>query len=110
MNYDWLTGIYKNVLLEFDKKKESICIAVYDDNKELQGGIFGIVIGKAYFGEYAYFSNNEIMKKGVNHLLLELKKQNFKLVDLTKPTNFMEHEMMDQIPRDIYLSILKSSI
>ncbi len=109
MTYDWLTGIYKNVLLEFDQTGERAFLGLYEGD-DMKGGMFGIVLGKVYFGEFAFFTGKEAMQVGVNHMLSFLKKQNIKLLDLTKPTNMIEHEMMDQIPRDIFLSILKSNL
>ncbi len=56
---------------------------------ELVGGIYGVVLGKAFFGESMFYYVSDASKIALDHLVDYLKKKNFQLFDCQQATKHM---------------------
>jgi leucyl/phenylalanyl-tRNA---protein transferase len=79
-------------------------------NDELVGGLYGVSIGTAFFGESMFYKVDDASKVAFHHLILNLRKQKYDLLD----TQFMNENVRRfgavEIPKVRYLMMLKNAI
>lgn len=77
---------------------------------DLVGGLYGVVIGGAFFGESMFSRVSNASKVALVHLVRLLKEQGFRLLD----TQFMNVHLKQfgacEIPRTMYLKALHSAL
>ena len=74
---------------------------------ELVGGLYGIAIGKAFFGESMFHTATDASKAAFFHLHQFLVKHDFKLIDCQQETSHLKSLGAYTIPRAEYLKELK---
>ena len=77
---------------------------------ELVGGLYGVAIGKAYFGESMFHHVTNASKVAFYHLVEKLSIWNFKIIDAQVYTNHLESLGGEMIPRSQYLQILEGAL
>lgn len=76
---------------------------------ELVGGLYGISLGKCFFGESMFAKASNASKVGFITLVRELEKRNFWLVDCQQGTDHLISLGARGIPRDIFLDLLSKN-
>ena len=79
----------------------------YEDGV-LVGGLYGLSIGKAFFGESMFHSASDASKVAFYHLHQFLLAHDFKLIDCQQETSHLKSLGAYTIPRDEYLEELKT--
>jgi len=77
---------------------------------ELVGGLYGVAIGKAYFGESMFHHVTNASKVAFYHLVEKLSIWDFKIIDAQVYTNHLESLGGEMIPRSQYLQILEGAL
>ena len=77
---------------------------------ELVGGLYGVALGKAYFGESMFHHVTNASKVAFYHLVEKLTIWNFKIIDAQVYTNHLESLGGEMIPRSQYLQILEGAL
>ncbi|HLO91765.1 MAG TPA: leucyl/phenylalanyl-tRNA--protein transferase [Lentimicrobium sp.] len=80
-------------------------LEVWNDN-ELAGGLFGVSLGKAFFGESMFHIQTDASKAGLFFLFEFLKLNDFHFVDAQMHTDHLISLGARMIPRDEYLDKL----
>lgn len=84
-------------------------IAVYDGGK-LVGGLYGIMLGSAFFGESMFHYESDASKVALVHLVARMKAGGFTLLD----TQFLSDHLMQfgaiEISRHNYTKLLKQAL
>jgi len=75
-------------------------------NGQLVGGLYGVQIGAAFFGESMFSREREASKVALVHLVARLKRGGFQLLDAQFFTAHLAQFGATSIPRDEYLSRL----
>lgn len=83
-------------------------IEVWQD-EELIGGLYGVSLGKCFFGESMFTRVNNASKFGFISLVRELEKRNFQLIDCQQPTRHLRNLGARAIARTDFLKILKKN-
>ena len=73
------------------------------------GGLYGISLGKCFFGESMFAKAPNASKVGFITLVRELEKRNFWLVDCQQGTDHLISLGARGIPRDIFLDLLSKN-
>ena len=76
-------------------------------NGELVGGLYGIALGKVFFGESMFARQSNASKVAFVHLLDELKKDNYALIDCQVTTDHLLSLGAEEIPRELFLELIK---
>ncbi|NVO20727.1 MAG: leucyl/phenylalanyl-tRNA--protein transferase [Bacteroidetes bacterium] len=76
----------------------------------LVGGLYGVSMGRAFFGESMFHTETNASKVALFHLVEKLKEWDFAIIDAQVYTNHLESLGGELIPRDRYLSILGPAI
>ena len=77
---------------------------------ELAGGLYGISLGGAFFGESMFQIKRDASKVALHCLVQLLKKWEFDFIDAQVPGNHMKSLGAKEIPRDRFLAMLKQSL
>jgi leucyl/phenylalanyl-tRNA--protein transferase len=77
---------------------------------ELVGGLYGVAIGKVYFGESMFHHVANASKVAFYHLVEKLCSWDFKIIDAQVYTNHLESLGGEMIPRSQYIQILEPAL
>src|SRR5690606_10653371 len=79
-------------------------------NDELVGGLYGVSLGRAFFGESMFHSARDASKIALVHLVARLLASGFVLLDTQFVTGHLQQFGAVEIPRDHYLGLLNQAI
>jgi len=77
---------------------------------ELAGGLYGIALGKIFFGESMFHHVTDASKVALWHLVDYLQKNNFKLIDVQQDTPHLRSLGARLMPRQEFLKLLQDNI
>lgn len=77
---------------------------------ELEGGLYGVGIGKVFFGESMFHRKADASKIALVHLSKVLGGKGFQMIDVQLHTKHLESMGAKNIPRSQYLMMLKSMV
>ena len=77
---------------------------------ELVGGLYGVGLGSAFFGESMFALAPDASKIAFATLVAQLRSWGFDLIDCQVHTEHLEHFGAKEIPRDEFLARLESSL
>lgn len=77
---------------------------------ELVGGLYGVRLGKAFFGESMFSRMSDASKFALVHLVYEMKKSGFELLDTQFATEHLERFGVTEVPRETYQALLKDAL
>ena len=76
---------------------------------ELAGGLYGVTLGKIFFGESMFHHVTDASKVALWHLVDYLLENDFKLIDVQQDTPHLRSLGARLIPREEFLKILKEN-
>ncbi len=77
---------------------------------QLVGGLYGVSLGAAFFGESMFSRERDASKVALVHLVERLKRGGFQLLDAQFQTEHLSQFGAIEIPRDDYLELLQAAI
>ncbi len=77
---------------------------------ELVGGLYGVSLGHAFFGESMFTLKRDASKVALFHLVEKLRSWNFDLIDSQQETRHLKSLGAKAIPRSEFLSMLKKAL
>lgn len=77
---------------------------------ELVGGLYGISLGGAFFGESMFHSMNNASKVSLYRLVQKLKSWRFDFIDSQIPTSHMKSLGAREVDRDSFLAMLELTL
>ena len=84
-------------------------IECWDDDR-LVGGLYGVSLGAAFFGESMFSSVSDASKVALVHLVARLRKSGFLLLDTQFETPHLRRFGVVEIPRDRYREQLSQAV
>ena len=79
-NNTWINNIIKNSYINLNKEGHAYSIECLD-NKEIIGGLYGVQIGKIFFGESMFSNQTDVSKFCLLYLISILIYKNFDVLD-----------------------------
>ena len=76
----------------------------------LAGGLYGVHLGGAFFGESMFHRATDASKVALVALVDRLRRRSFRLLDIQWVTPHLEQFGVVEIPRDEYLALLQSAL
>lgn len=76
----------------------------------LAGGLYGVALGAAFFGESMFSRERDASKVALVHLVERLRERNFELLDTQFVTQHLSHFGTIEISRSDYLNRLRAAI
>ncbi len=80
------------------------------DSDGLAGGLYGVALGSAFFGESMFSYRSGSSKVALAFLINHLKEKGFKLLDVQYITPHLQMFGATEIPRKKYLELLRSAM
>jgi leucyl/phenylalanyl-tRNA--protein transferase len=77
---------------------------------ELAGGLYGVSLGRAFFGESMFHHKTDASKVALATLVKKLKNWHFDFIDVQMSTEHMVSLGGKEIPRRVYLKRLQSAL
>ncbi len=105
----WITVEMKEAYINLNKNGYAHSVEVWDKNN-LVGGLYGIALGKIFFGESMFFKISDASKYGFIKLAEFLEKQNFILIDGQVDSEHLRSLGGELVPRSFYLKLLGSGL
>jgi len=102
-NGTWITEGLKKAYNQLYEMGYAYSVEVWKDY-ELVGGLYGIDLGDIFCGESMFTKANNASKVGFIHLVKELTKNNYKLIDCQVPSAHLKSLGAEEISRKEFLS------
>ena len=104
----WLTDELINAYIELHRQGYAHSIEVYQGNV-LVGGLYGVQIGSAFFGESMFSMVPNASKVAFHHLMQLLKENNYMLMDSQYLNDHTEMLGAVEIPDFVFTALLKQA-
>lgn len=76
----------------------------------LAGGLYGVALDGAFFGESMFFRISNASKVALVHLIRQLQAGHFTLLDTQYSTSHLERFGVEEIPRAVYMDRLEKAL
>lgn len=101
----WITPEMKAAYIELHRIGFAHSVECWEGD-ELVGGLYGVSMGKVFFGESMFARRSDASKVGFTHLVEQLLAWEFKLIDCQVYTDHLASLGAVDIPRDTFLTLL----
>ena len=108
-NGTWITNEMRNAYIRLHKAGYAHSAEAWLDG-ELVGGLYGVAIGKVYFGESMFHHVTNASKVAFYHFVEKLSSWDFEIIDAQVYTNHLESLGGEMIPRSQYLQVLEGAL
>lgn len=105
----WINEPLIEAYVRLHKLGQAHSVETWKDNK-LAGGLYGVSLGGAFFGESMFHRARDASKVALVHLVMRLRDRGFELLDTQATTPHLRRFGCVDIPAKKYLELLKSAI
>ena len=105
----WINGPIERVFTELHRRGFAHSIEVWDGDR-LAGGLYGLALGRAFFGESMVTRVRDASKVALAWLVARLKAGGFTLLDCQFQTEHLASLGAIEIPRDDYVALLGAAL
>jgi len=105
----WITSPLEKVFIELHELGWAHSVEVWK-NDELVGGLYGLAIGKMFFGESMFANESNASKFAFIKLSSFLQEHGFWLIDCQQETNHLRTLGAELIGKDVFFKKLKMNI
>ena len=105
----WITPEMQDAYIKLHEAGYAHSVETYY-NKKLVGGLYGVSIGAAFFGESMFYLMKDASKVAFHYLMSRLGQWKFRLVDAQQSTQHLKNFGATEIPRKQFLVCLKEAM
>ncbi len=105
----WITDDMIEAYVNLHRLGFAHSVEAWQDGK-LAGGLYGVSIGKAFFGESMFSKESNSSKFALISLAGKLERENFLFIDSQVHTDHVESMGGEFIPRADYIALLKKAV
>jgi len=105
----WISPAFREAYSSLHERGYAHCVTVERDGK-LVGGLYGVSLGRAFFGESMFSDEPNASKIAMAHLVAWCKAKAFAFVDCQVPTTHLASLGAVEIPRGRFLAELRSAL
>ncbi len=105
----WITEDMINAYILLHEEGYAHSVEVIAEG-ELVGGLYGVSLGGAFFGESMFHLRRDVSKVALYHLVDFARRNNFSLIDAQQSTTHMKSLGAEEIPRDRFLDLLQQAL
>ena len=107
VNETWITSDIKLAYITLHQQGYAHSVECWHEGK-LVGGLYGVAIGKVFFGESMFSRRTDASKVALVHLTQQLLKKEFRLIDCQVHSSHLQTLGAKPIKRDFFIQILKN--
>ncbi len=105
----WINGRIRTIYRKLYERRHCHSLEVYDGDA-LVGGLYGVTLGRAFFGESMFHRARDASKVALVHLVARLKAGGFKLLDTQFVTDHLRTFGAIEVPRRQYHKLLEGAL
>ena len=105
----WINDRIRALYRKLYERRHCHSIEVYDGD-DLVGGLYGVTLGRAYFGESMFHRTRDASKVALVHLVARLKAGGFRLLDTQFVTDHLKRFGAVEMPRRQYHKLLEAAL
>jgi len=105
----WINAEIEQAMLDLNRQGHAHCVEVWRDS-ELVGGLYGVKLGRAFFGESMFSVATDASKVALAWLIARLRAGGFTLLDCQFMTDHLASLGAINVPRDLYVELLSSAL
>lgn len=105
----WITEDMINAYILLHEEGYAHSVEVFTEG-ELVGGLYGVSLGGAFFGESMFHLRRDVSKVALYHLVDFARRNNFSLIDAQQSTPHMKSLGAEEIPRSRFLDLLQKAL
>jgi leucyl/phenylalanyl-tRNA--protein transferase len=106
----WLTDDRIDLCNQLHTLGHAHSIEVWNQEKQLVGGLFGVDLGRIFIGESSFHSEPSASKVAITYLACHLQHWNYLCFDIGGYQAYCEQLGFENIPRSEYLKLLKQGV
>ncbi|MEN0000528.1 MAG: leucyl/phenylalanyl-tRNA--protein transferase [Pseudomonadota bacterium] len=106
----WINPLIRRLCQQLYEMGHAHSVEAWDDKGDLVGGLYGISLGRAFFGESMFTRATNASKICLVHLVERLKERGFVLLDTQFTTEHLERFGAIGVPRDDYELMLQEAL
>ena len=104
----WINGPIRRLYMELNARGRAHSVECWHDER-LVGGLYGVTLGGAFFGESMFSRKRDASKVALVHLVARLKRGGWRLLDAQFLTQHLSQFGAVETPQAVYLKLLKSA-
>jgi leucyl/phenylalanyl-tRNA--protein transferase len=105
----WINGPIEQAMLDLHRLRAAHSIEVWDGG-ELAGGLYGVALGRAFFGESMFSRRTDASKVALAWLVARLRSGQFTLLDCQFMTEHLASLGAISVPRRTYVALLADAL
>lgn len=105
----WINPKIKALYCELHEMGHANSVEVYNQD-ELVGGLYGVRLGRAFFGESMFSRKTDASKIALVHLVAQMRKAGFILLDTQFTTAHLERFGVIEVPKEKYQYRLEEAL
>jgi len=105
----WITQDMTRAYIQLHEEGYAHSVEVFAEG-ELVGGLYGVSLGGAFFGESMFHLRRDVSKVALHHLVDFARKNSFSLIDAQQSTPHLESLGAKEIPRSQFLGLLQKAL
>ena len=105
----WITNEMEDAYIELHKAGFAHSVETYYEGK-LVGGLYGVSLGRVFFGESMFHTQHDTSKVALYHLVGKLKAWNFDFIDAQQETRHIKSLGAESVPRKLFLEMLEKAL
>ena len=106
----WINATIRDAYIALHRLGFAHSIECYDHDDRLVGGLYGVRLGGAFFGESMFSRQTDASKVALVHLVARLRAGGFALLDTQFVTEHLKQFGAIEIPRQKYLELLADAL
>jgi leucyl/phenylalanyl-tRNA--protein transferase len=106
----WINARIRRLYGELFDLGQCHTVEVYDADGALVGGLYGVRLGAAFFGESMFHRARDASKVALVHLAARLHAGGFRLLDTQFVTDHLAQFGAVEVPRRVYKGLLRKAI
>ena len=105
----WIMEDMINAYILLHEEGYAHSVEVFADG-ELVGGLYGVSLGGAFFGESMFHLQKDVSKVALYHLVDFARRHHFSLIDAQQSTPHLKSLGAEEIPRSRFLDLLQKAL
>lgn len=105
----WINDTIFSLYKQLHQMGHAHSLELWDDD-ELVGGVYGVTLGRAFFGESMFSRRRDASKIALAYLVAQLRQTGFVLFDTQFLTPHLQSLGAAEIPREAYQQLLRSAL
>jgi len=106
----WINADIRGLYLALHRRGIAHSVETRDSEGVLVGGLYGVALNGAFFGESMFSRATDASKAALAHLVARLRQGGFRLLDTQFPTPHLEQFGAQTLPRRIFHALLGAAL